>query len=245
MTAPRLEARYFADGTRQFDRLARVLRYTAGVHCQGWQVVVDELPRAPERGGTGVRNHLANTHKLAAWARIVAESQDGDRLLLMDADTWIQQPLDDLWARPFDLAYTTRAGWPVPFNLGVVALRVSARTRAFMADWLAENHRLFAGGGDADAWRRAYGGVNQASFANLLASGALRDLDILTLPCAEWNCEDSSWAQFDPDVTRIVHAKSALRLAALESQPIPDDLAALAALWRRLCREVDQLPRSA
>jgi len=55
------------------------------------------------------------------------------------------------------------------------------------------------------------------------------------------NCEDHSWPAFHPDVTRVVHVKGLLRLACLESQPIPPALAELAARWKMLDREVREV----
>lgn len=41
-------------------------------------------------------------------------------------------------------------------------------------------------------------------------------MNLLGIPCVEWNCEDSAWESFDPRKTRIVHVKSALRRAIFD-----------------------------
>ncbi len=234
MNGPRLEACYFnAGGDGRWERLARVLRATAHRHCPAWRISVRDVPASLiERGKRG---EACNTAKLEHWNNLVQTSPDGDRLLLIDADTFVVRPLEDIWDRPFDFAYTKRLSM-FPLNGGVVFCRVSAKVRDFFARWTTENRRLIETKSDQpQQWRRDYGGVNQASLAAILPEPI--GLEVVALPCAEWNCEDTSWAGFDPAVTRIVHVKSALRVACLESQPIPAHLAELAKLWKSIDRE--------
>lgn len=232
----RLEACYFAiagsDG--RWDRLARVLDWTARAQLPGWQVTVNRLAAAPMPNHLGSRTYASNTEKLDHWATVVEASHDGDELLLIDADTMIVRPLDDIWARDFDVAYTTKTKGKFPLNGGVIFLRVSSKVKAFMRAWATENRRLFETSPRIAPWMFSHGGVNQASLAAVLATAP--DLTVLELPCTEWNCEDTSWATFDPAVTRIVHVKGGpvaggLRAACL-SQFAPDPtLAELRALW--------------
>jgi hypothetical protein len=233
MTSPRLEACYFhAGGDGRWARLAAVLRATARQHCPGWGIQVQDVP--PQLLERGKRGEACNTAKLEHWNAVVQASADGDRVLLIDADTFIVQPIDDIWDRTFDVAYTKRLS-RFPLNGGVVFLRVSAAVRQFIARWVGENRRLMEHGSDQpQEWRHRFGGVNQASLMTVLSEP--HDLEVLALPCAEWNCEDTSWDLFDPVATRIVHVKSALRLACLEPQPIPPELAHLAGLWKSLDR---------
>lgn len=67
---------------------------------------------------------------------------------------------------------------------------------------------------------------------------ALVPLDIRQLPCAEWNCEDSSWKHFDPAVTRILHVKSQLRSAIFGDDGRPAKAEHLVDVWRRLERQM-------
>lgn len=193
-----------------FARMAEVLEYSAAAHCAAWQRSVVRLPVEVRRCASGIESHGHNSLKLDHWAAAVEAAADGDELLLIDADTLILRSLDDAWDAPFDLAYTVKAD-RFPFNLGVVFLRVSPATRAFMRRWLGENRALFAQPGDHRAWRVRWGGINQAAFGRLLEGGALASLQLRSLSCAEWNCEESAWATFDPGVTRIVHIKGELR----------------------------------
>lgn len=86
-------------------------------------------------------------------------------------------------------------------------------------------------------WRKQYGGISQASLGAILARGDADDLNLVELPCQEWNCEDSSWSMFD-EHTRIVHVKSALRRAAFGTEtPEKPGVELLAALWTQLAQK--------
>lgn len=217
-----------------FARMARVLEATARTHCPTWTLDVAVMRSPAVTGGTGVSGHLANTRKLEEWRRIVEAAPDGTCLALLDADTWVQRPLDPVWEQAFDLAYTVRSGWPIAFNLGVLFVRVSPRIRRFWDAWVDENRQMLEQVEARRAWRQRFGGVNQAAFGALLESGALRALDVLELSCREWNCEDSAWAAFDPRVTRIGHLKSQARAMALGDAPTTPALRPLVQAWRQI-----------
>jgi hypothetical protein len=173
---------------------------------------------------------------MEAWCRTVCDAADGAEILLIDADTMILQPLDDLWSRPFDFAYTTKDS-RFPFNSGVVAVRVSDRMREFFRRWLDENRAMLGDRVHHQAWRQKYGGINQAALGRALESGWARDLRVAELPCREWNCEDSQWRYFTAEKTRIVHVKSALRAAVLGHGPALPYIQPLVTIWRRLDKQ--------
>ena len=233
----RLESCYFgSDG--QWTRLARVLASSAAQQCPSWAIHVQRVAPPTQASRLGLPRDAANTLKLTVWARIVDQAADGDRLLLIDADTMILRPLDAAWEEDFDLAYTVKAGARFPFNAGVTFVRVSAPVRAFLQSWEAENLRMLRDPSRHYPWRRIYGGINQASLGCLLASA--HGLKIAQLPCLEWNCEDASWGAFDPARTRIVHVKSLLRQTVFGSSPRPSELTPLAHLWRQLDADIGQ-----
>jgi hypothetical protein len=178
-----------------------------------------------------------NSWKLAEWARIVRDAPDGARVLLVDSDTAVTGSLDELWAHPFDVAITTRPkGSRFPLNAGVVAVRVSPATRAFMDEWLREDREMLAHPARLRPWRQRYGGQNQASLGAVLERGG-HGLDVARIPCEVWNAEDDSWHTFGPD-TRILHVKGALRLAVFSMDPERATFRAAAAAWRAAEREI-------
>lgn len=241
MRAPRLESCYFGDQLgRPWHRLAGVLRYTAERHCPGWSIRVEEIAPVALDHRLGARTLVRNSQKLERWRSVVAAAAEGDRVLLIDTDTMIVNPLDDVWDLEFDVAYTTKPA-EYPINGGVMFLRVSPAVRAFMDRWAAENLRMLKDPGFHQPWRRRFAGINQASLGYLLEEARPAAVAFRELPCATWNCEDASWDVFDPTVTRIVHVKSALRLACIDTQPIPPMLAELAARWKAADRDATRI----
>lgn len=195
--------------------MARVFAHSAQTHCPAWQLVFARLPMPARRIGES-ESYITNTRKLDHWCEAVASARDGDELLLIDADTVILQPIDDIWERAFDLAYTVRPpGYPCPINGGVVFVRVSPSTRLFMAAWGRINRQMLTHKPLRDKWRR-YAGLNQRAFGSLLEQKPGDYGVMLPLPCAEWNCEDATWSTFDTRATRILHVKSSLRSAIFE-----------------------------
>ena len=232
-TAPRFESVWFHGDSHQYSRLARVLEHTVREHCPGWYVNVTEVEPTAVRGPSGTQSHADNSWKLGHWARFVVEAPDGARLLLTDVDMFVTRDLDPLWDVDFDIAYTVRpADCRLPLNGGVVAVRVSPMTRAFMEAWLATDRQFLADPEEHRPWRKKFGGMNQASFGRMLASPG--GVKFAALPCLEWNCEDSSWVDFDPEVTRIVHVKSALRMAVFGIGPRARKVKPLARMWSDL-----------
>jgi hypothetical protein len=231
---PRLEACYFAAPDQpHWPRLARVLAYTAQQHCPDWTVHVEQIPPPPRTNHTA--SFVANTWKLNHWCRLVEEAADGERLLFIDVDTMILRPIDSIWNEAFDFAYTVRPG-NFPFNAGVIFLRVSPSVRNFIRQWRDLNDGYCYQKSQSEAHRanrRKYAGINQAALGALFEQGAARALAVRPLPCAEWNCENTTWATFNPAVTRIVHIKSALRRTALQlAHSGGRELVRLAHRWR-------------
>ncbi len=236
--SPILAACYFnakreQDG--QYDRLARVLTYSAQRHCPTWTIRIEPISPTLQTPCTGNPSHAWNTAKLNWWDDVVQQAPDGTPVVLMDADTVILRPLDPIWALPFDLAYTARALTRLPLNGGVVALRVSDRTKAVMRAWRAVNDEMMREPKRHTPYHVKYAGMNQASFGCLLEEGGLAALQVIKVPCAEWNC--CEWQEFS-DTTRILHVKSRLRRVMFSPVAVPGDLERPVAIWRRLEAEI-------
>jgi len=188
-----------------------------------------------------VQSHVTNSQKLEWWRGVVAAAEDGDRVLLIDADMMITRPLADVWDRPFDLAYTIREEGRLPLNGGVVFVRVSPASRRFVDRWFAVNQRFLANANEHRHWRTKYAGINQAAFGYMLereTDPAIVGLELARLTCHEWNAENTAWAKFDPKITRIVHLKSGLR-RALFGMPARREHVRLIALWHSLEAEAN------
>lgn len=219
-------------GGSDWTRAGNVLRATLAEHCPGWELDFRECQH-PKSGKL-----IGNTLKLASWTDAVDRLPDGTRALLLDADLYVRAPLAQLWEQDFDVAITVRPDTArYPFNCGVVALRVSDKTREFMTLWHAWCEDLWRKAQLRMKWGAKYGGINQASLGALIESGELEGLHVEMLPCAEWNCEDSTWK--DSEKARIVHLKDELGRCALN---YPGNYAPhvreLASEWRRIEQEM-------
>ena len=239
----RLVACHFGGGP--WDRMARVLEWTARKNNPGWSVEVVKLEQRLDHRYTA--SFVANTQKLDWWAEQVQAAPDGQRLLLLDVDTFVTGPLDGAWAEEFDFAYTIRdvITTRYPFNAGAIFLRTVPAARRFMQAWADENRRMLHEPAYHLPFYRAYGGINQAALGKLLVDGdaaARLGVRVATLPCSVWNCENLTWEQFDPARTRIVHLKDGLRLAALGMDGATQRTLELARLWRALEREALAVP---
>lgn len=228
---PRLEACYsVAPRAAYWPRFATVLEYSARQHCPQWDVHVHQIdpPTLQLRLSDG---HIANAHKLKAWALLVAGLPDGTPVLLLDVDTVILRPLDDIWDQPFDIAYTVRPT-SYPINGGVLFVRISTQVRRFFLAWLAEQAKQCSDKARHQRYQRLWRGYNQAAWGALREEGHMDRLTMLPLPCQEWNCEDTTWARFDPHVTRILHVKDHVKNAILSPRAIHHPLhRAMAQRW--------------
>lgn len=223
------------DSGKRYARLTRVLAYTAHQHCPGWDIQIrHELEPPPDmHSAGGNQSHVWNTQKLDLWEEAFSQAQDGDRLLFLDADTMILRPLDPLWDITFDIAYTARRSSRLPLNGGAVAFLVSEKTRGFLQRWAAANRRFLANNAEHQVWRQKYAGINQASFGYMLDADP-HGCTIAKLPCLEWNCEDTEWANYDPKLTRIVHLKSSLRRAVFGLERPTSAHRPLVEIWQNL-----------
>jgi len=234
---PLLYSVYFP-GSDQYPRLARVLEATARRWAPSWEIRVDAMPAPVLR--SSVRQAATDNHaKLGYWADAVDAAPDGRLLLLVDADTFVAAPLEPLERLDFDLAYTVREAVRFPMNGGVVAVKVNARTRSAVRAWYEIDRAFLLDPALCEPFRRVYGGQNQASFGAALEGGTFGELSLLTLPCKEWNAEETAWSSFRPGETRIVHVKAALRAHAFGVDAHPSTRA-LAEHWRRLERSLPQ-----
>jgi hypothetical protein len=238
----RLESLYFVpqtpEGHATWPRLAAVFQASAAAWCPGWDLRIRQWPAPAHRPGARASSYLANTYKLEGWAQAVAGAEDGDELVLTDADMLVTGAVDAIWDHAFDVAYTERPDCRVPLNAGVVFVRVSAASRRFLALWLEENARMFDSAAEFAPWRHKYIGLNQAALGKVLETrGADHQAQVLAVPCATWNCENESWVHFD-ETTRIVHIKDNLRQACFRQGPTPPGCDAIVARWRAIDREV-------
>ncbi len=219
-----------------YARMARVLAYTAAQHCPQWDRRILDAALFTQGETTVHQRVKLDTAKLLKWCEAVDEAPDGTPMLLADADLMICRTLDDLWDRPFDVAVTMRdpKRTRLPLNAGVIFVRATPQTRAFLHAWYTTTQPLRQSV-ERTKWAiQHFGACDQAGLGTLLKTPLVKTVDLVRLPCQEWNCEDSEWGRFNAK-TRIVHIKGALRQAVL-GQKMKEKWAStvrpLAAQWK-------------
>lgn len=201
----------------QYADLAKVLSLSAIQHCPSWE---QDICRMPDEDGSRSPWEM-HQDRLVRYRAAIAQSGEGDGLLLIDADTLIVRSLNRIWAREFDVAYTVHryadCAWPV--NTGVLFVRASPRVVAFFDAWIAAS-RAIGTDESTEAFRAAskqYGAPDQQAFWETLQSQR-QSVRAIAVPCREWNCADAEWEHFTP-MTRIVHIKGVLRTAIRGRRP--------------------------
>lgn len=202
-----------------FSRLADALRVS--VEQNAPDIYFDErVTDPPEERPLLLRHYTDNHAKLRVWRDAVCEAQDGEQIVLMDADALVLGDLSEAFTHDFDIGWTWRPG-RLPVNSGVVFVNVNDRSRAFMDAWVERDTQLMNHRTLADHGRSKYGGANQASFMWLILHGngeQIANVNGKDLPCRKWNSVDQTWCDFDSD-TRILHIKGRLRDACLGNEP--------------------------
>jgi hypothetical protein len=235
MSAPKLYSCWFDASTvagpwpaSWYARHAAVLERSARENIPGWTIDVREIAPPPNLHAARPGNksaYIYNSHKLRDWLEVTESCADGDRLLLIDADTMVLRSLDPVWDSEFDVAYTIKRDVTrLPINAGVVFLRVNARSRAFMRAWLDWNMRLLGSAALHTKYWAKYAGMNQAALGALLEDGGgPRMAKLHELHCSEWNCESATWKTFDPaNPPRIAHVKGNLRKGLMAPEKYPN-----------------------
>lgn len=200
----RLYACWFGDG--HWARMARALERSAAEHAPDWVRQIERIQ------STAAGKYDTNVAKLERWAAFVDGCDNGDEVCLIDSDCFVARPLDPVWKHLLDVAVAFKGTARLPFNAGVIFLRVNGRTRAFMHEWLSINHRMQQDRAFHRQYERTYSGINQAALGYMLERPGGLGLDLARLDAAEWNaCAPQFWVQ---PTARIYHVKSTLRQLA-------------------------------
>jgi hypothetical protein len=225
-----------------YARLARVLAYSAAEHCPEWDRRIEAVTIYKPKQLSVEQRVRQDAAKLLRWVEAVETAPDDTPMLLTDCDMWIRRSLDDVWAKAFDVAYTQRdkTRTSLPLNAGVIFARATAPARRFLRAWYERTQPIRRSQFEIQKARRLFGACDQAGLAATLASTDTKGVNILTLPCREWNCEDSEWGRFDPKLTRIVHVKGGLRKVILKEDGVTEQRRAQVAQLVRQWQAVER-----
>ena len=105
--------------------------------------------------------------KLDYWSWFLDEANDGEVVVFLDADTLVRADISEFLECDFDILITRKDEHP-PINTGVVAVRVSDRTKALLRRWRDDTSSIVE---DATARGRAIkigGGFDQYTLLQLM-----------------------------------------------------------------------------
>lgn len=151
-----------------------------------------------------------------------------------DADLMFSRSIEDAEALPFDVAVTVRDR--LKYNTGLWFYRPGPRAEDFVRCWIDASmdiyERVHGSRPDPQMINRnhEYGGIDQTALAFTVA---VRDAEVLELPCQEWNATQTEWEAMT-DKTRIIHIKSQLRNACFnKNNATPKGCADIVKRWRK------------
>jgi len=218
----------------QYEYMTGCMTNSLKRNMPGVEHVVRKI--APAGGSQFVPAHVTdNNAKLWMWSDFVSSQPDDARVMLCDVDLLILKDVRSVFDDGFDIAYTVRDA-RVPFNSGVMFIRVNDRSRLFVHEWARASQRIVDMGRRAEFYIKDCVGGNQKAFRDTKRICVEWDDPpyIVPIPCEIWNCEQESYSKFSEE-TRVLHVKGWLREAALHNVPqhlVPDNCAALLPICR-------------
>lgn len=224
-------------GAEDLERLVAVLEHSVRRNSPATPLTVHR--EQANTGGDSRGRWLANvaecSRRTRIWREAVDALPDGEVLGLIDADTCVLGDLSEIELRAFDLAYTVRPNWArYPLNGGVVFVRGGELARRFFRDWVEMDAELQKG--NVHELLDAYGSIDQAALSHLV-NFSTQKAHVIALPCAVWNCEDSTWEQFS-EQTKILHIKGTLRRCCLGHREAGPTYERVWSAWAKIEQEL-------
>ncbi|HZG43904.1 MAG TPA: hypothetical protein VEY93_13135 [Longimicrobium sp.] len=191
---------------------------------------------------------VVNTQKLDLWCRTIIAAPVGDRICLTDSDTFLVNSRGDAWDLDFDIAYTVR-DYIIPINAGVLFVRVTPESKAFMQRWRDVNAAMYPDVPYHLRWKEKYGGMTPGERGQHPRERRPRaEPSHPPLPRVE-----SRGPGLGRAVTRVLHVKSGLRELIFRGDVGPPQypgwtnamLMPLADRWKALEREAEEAAKHA
>ena len=214
---------YFSHPTKkQFFYMLEVLKLSFQENMPESRLEV-HLVKPPIKGGKSW-TITANNHKLPLWNDIVQSATEP--VALIDCDMMLLGDISDVFDEDYDVAYTVRPG-PLPFNAGAMFVRPTEPARDYFTRWLAINNKMYSDVHFHGAYRRKYGGLNQAAMGYLLEQNEYH-AKVRTLPGRKYNACHGQWGV--PE-NKLVHIKDKLRRSMFGEQPVQASMKKIVKKW--------------
>lgn len=200
-----------------YDTLFKVFKYSLEKNFPEAKLKTYILePNEEWKKETFRRGFHSNKIKFDKWVESLEEIND-DKIIFMDCDMMVLQPLDEAFKRDFDVCITYRTKCKLPYNGGVVFCRNNKKANEFLKVWAEIDEKMYNDRSFLEPWRAKYAGLNQASLGYLLENPELYDCKIKESPCSIWNeCGENRYN----DKMKCIHIKSATRRACLSNLPL-------------------------
>lgn len=226
----------FSDASSHYAAMAQVLAASAAEH--GSTVSINHIfDDDKELKGALRGTYYQNCRKTKHHAELICGQNDGDVIVLMDADMLVLRAMEPALIDQLawhDIGITYRPpGHAFKINTGLVVTRVSPLTRRFHLAWaercaqMVQEPRLYR------QFASQYGGVNQSSFASTLLD--FPELLVAPLTTGEWNAVAGEHFTALSSHSRVVHILGPLRRLCLSPKPMAGNpvLKSLERIWRQ------------
>lgn len=186
----------------KYSNMAYILEQSISKYMPNWKFNLLKT-EAPEDNTNTDNNRL----KMKMWHDI----NDSNPYILMDCDTYLRKDISDVFTTypDFDIALTERSNKNyTPFNVGVVFVRPSKKTKLFFKQWEETVSYLYNHQDLLKSLKRTYKAICQSSLGYMLNNNTLDYLNIKWLPCKEYNACEEDWCREIPEEARVIHLKT-------------------------------------
>jgi len=189
------EREEYKDLRKIFERSAKAVMPDVNIH-------IVEIP-AIKRKGLDHHTDTSICFRKSAEAAI----EIGQQAAICDIDLMFRKRIDDIFQFKFDIAITIRA-LKARYNTGLWFYNPSSAAREFVFNWLLKTEKYTRQFRDNLENIKKYAGIDQYALASTIWQN--KQANVFTIPCQEWNAEQSTWKHVNEE-TRVIHLKSQLR----------------------------------
>lgn len=217
---------YFDRGNQKYKRLLNVF-YNSAIHY---------MPEADIKiYQMKVKEKITRKHDMAEAFLFLAKKTLGFKKItaICDVDLMFVNPIDSIKEKEFDIAITMRK-FKHPYNSGVWFFNPTDKARLFVNKWIENTKYLINNYDDNLKLINKHAGIDQAS-QSMTVEQLKNEVNIIKLPCQEWNATQSEWHLTDKN-TKIIHIKSKLRDFCMKNKKVPKEqkhLRSLVKQWKK------------
>lgn len=202
----------------EYKRLYDVFKKSVEKYSDTVNLISIKLPKVEKRK-TKPFKLTSNTEKLKVWVRY-AETMDTNTIFT-DCDMLMTNPVDDIFKKDFDIAYTIRSneeGKEHPkINGGVIFAKPTEQSRQYFRTLLDVNMKMYENEKLHEKWRTLYPGMNQSAMGYIIEKNIF-DGKLMKLITKKYNAVDCDWSNMDGSEI-FVHYKSKLKNLVLNHYP--------------------------